>query len=357
MQTGDNEGLEFETNLPPATTNDDTEICDVKENMQSGVNNGLEFEKNLPPATATDDIEICDVEENKQGGVNKDHIHDSQEVLHAAPSAVVMNDVDLVKVASNEFDNHLVEREFEKLVDKTDLDEDVCGTGKGGAEDEKQDDTNSPQGSNMNDVNQEASGYPLLEGELQTSADTICAHDSVYNFKNCETEFDLMCLLGTSITAKDSDGKNNVTAEHFPDQVHSSNLEYSNSVPDQFLATYPPAEVKPSDFNIHEMVYSGIFKVLVLKIYWQSQLIFITRFLKLPSAHADATEEKLESSQKKGLVVYPEECIEFYSGQLEASEIKDFEVETNFDPSTLGDIVGACNMQSVKTGSLIYKSS
>lgn len=74
------------------------------------------------------------------------------------------------------------------------------------------------------------------------------------------------------------------------------------------------------------------------------------------SAHADTCEEKLESPQKKGLVADPNECIVFDSKHLEASEIKGFEAESNFDPSTLGDTatpgIGDMkeSMQSVKTG-------
>ena len=98
-----------------------------------------------------------------QSGVNKDHLHDSKEIMHAAPCAVVMNDMDLTQVASNEFGTGLVEREIIKLADKTDLNEDVCGNRHGAIEAEKQDNTDIPdQGSNINDVNQEESTYPLV---------------------------------------------------------------------------------------------------------------------------------------------------------------------------------------------------
>ena len=217
--------------------------------------------------------------------------------------------------ANDEVGKGLVEREIIKLVNKTNSNEAVCGIKNGGAEVETQDDTSSLQRSNINYVNQEDFGCPLVEGEVQKFDDTICPHGIIYNLKNCETEIDLRCLHDAYITTKDSDRKTNVNAAHFLDQVPSLNFKYLNGIPNQFLATYPTFQVKSSDFNIHEMVAS------------------------------DTIERKLKPSEKKGLVADAEELIEFYSKDLEVFEIKDLEVETDFDLSTLGDIVGSCNMK------------
>lgn len=211
---------------------------------------------NLSPETPKDDIGLCDVEENMQEQVN-----DSQEILHAVPSPLV----DLVQVSSEEFGNHFVEREVDKLGDKTDLHENVFGTGIGGSEAVKQDDTNSPQGSNINDVNPvhvspEEFGYPLVEGEVQESDVTNCVHETVYNSGNIGSEVDTMYLLDTSIENNDTDKKTNVTMENFPDEVNSCSFIYSGGTPDRVLTTYPLSEMKSSDLNIHQMVGSGIVK-------------------------------------------------------------------------------------------------
>ena len=86
-------------------------------------------------------------------------------------------------------------------------------------------------------------------------------------------------------------GKTDMTAKHFSDQVHLSNFKCTNGITIQFQATYSTTEVKSSDFNIQELVAS------------------------------DTTAEQLESSQKQGLVAVPEEFIQFYSKHLEVSKI------------------------------------
>lgn len=186
----------------------------------------LESKLNLSPEKTRDDIGIC-------------------EGLHSAPDMVVMKDVDLVQVASEDFGDHLVEAEVDKLGDNTDVHDDAiaCGTGKSGAETEKQDDNNSPQGSNVNDLNilqvsPEESGYTLVE-EVHNSDDNVSVHGGIYNARNDGSEVDKICL-DTSIGAKDTDGKANVTDEHLLDEVHSSN------------------DVKSSDPDIPQMVISGI---------------------------------------------------------------------------------------------------
>ena len=339
-------GLESEKNLSPDITRDDVEICDVEENMESGVNkeqvdgcqeglhsvSGVDVMKDVDPVPvameefgnhleesevdklgenidvhdyvsgtvkAGDEVGKQDDTNSPQGSnlknlsallvspgdcghplveevhesvdnvcvqgdvyntVNKEQVDDIQEALLAAPSAVVINNADCVQVASEEFGNYLVEEEVEKLGDKTDAQEDICGTGKGGAEAEKQDDTSSPQRPDINEVNvlhvsPEESGYPLVvEGEVH--------HGGVYSFQNSGSEVDTMCFVDTSIAVKEDDRKTNVPMEHFPDEVHSSNFKHSDIVPDQFLTTNPQTEAKSSDLNIHQLVVSGTVNLL-----------------------------------------------------------------------------------------------
>ncbi|KAL2334935.1 hypothetical protein Fmac_016148 [Flemingia macrophylla] len=229
------------------------------------------------------DIDICDVKENIQIDI------DNQEVVHAAPYIMEMNDEDLVQVPSEEFGNHLLEGEVEKLSDKNNLLEDVCENGKGRDESVERGDHNSPQGSNIKDenvlhVSQEELGYPLVE-EIQKSND------------NNDT------------TAADK--KTNLASGHFADNVPNvpSSFEYSNSTPDQFLRSYSENEAKSIDLNNQ------------------------ARILNQLSAHADICEEELKSPEKTGSVADPGECFEF----------KGFQAETYFDSSALGD-VGTCNM-------------
>ncbi|TKY46039.1 nestin isoform X2 [Spatholobus suberectus] len=123
----------------------------------------LQSETNFSPETLKFDIEICDVKENIQIDVNKEQVGDSQEVVHAAPNVTAISDEDLEQVPSEEFGDHPMEGEVEKLGDKNNL-EDVCANGKGRDEAVERGDHNSPQGSNMKDVNvihvsQEEFGY------------------------------------------------------------------------------------------------------------------------------------------------------------------------------------------------------
>ncbi|KAK7315273.1 hypothetical protein VNO77_33811 [Canavalia gladiata] len=261
----------------------------------------LQSETSFSPETARIDIAICDVEESLQIGVNKEKLYDNQEVMHATPSVMVMKVKDLVHIASEEFGNHLVEREVEKLGDKNNLVEDVCESRKGRDESVKQGDLNSAQRSNVSllHVSLEKSGYHLVK-EVQKSNYNIF-HGGVYNDINSGSEVDALCLLDTSIAAKDTNGKANVTIEQFPVDVPSSSFKYSDGTPDKFLTTDLPIEVNSSDLNTHEMVASG-------------------------------------------LIADPEECIGFSPNDLKVSTIKGFQANTYFDPTTPGD-VATCNME------------
>ncbi|RDX88453.1 hypothetical protein CR513_29954, partial [Mucuna pruriens] len=265
----------------------------------------LQSGTSFSPETLKVDIEICDMKENIQIDVNKDQVG-----VLAAPNVMAMSDEDLVEVPFEEFGNHLLEGEVEKLGGKSNL-EDVCENGKGRDEAVERGDHNSPQGSNMKDVNvlhasQEESGYPLVE-EVQKSDDNIY-DGGVYTLENSESEVD----------AKDTDGNNILTAEHFADDVSNvpSSFKYSDGTPDQFLRNCPLNEVKSSGLDVHQAC-----------------------FLNHLSAHADICEEELKSPQKIGPIADPE------VNNLEASAIKAFQAGTYFDPSTLGDVVGTCNVK------------
>lgn len=185
--------------------------------------------------TPRDDIGLCDVgEEDKE-------------------------QVDLVQVALEEFGNNLMEGEVEKLDDKIDLLEDVCAFVKQG-----DNGINSPQGSNINEVGLsqvspgESSCLPLV-GEVEESNNIM--HDGVYNLARSGSGGvdHALCFFDTSIASKDStDGNTNVTKEHFPYDVHSSSVEYSDGALEQFLTTRQLSEVISSDLNIHQIVALGI---------------------------------------------------------------------------------------------------
>ncbi|XP_020236313.1 uncharacterized protein LOC109815905 isoform X2 [Cajanus cajan] len=251
-----------------------------------------QYESNYSPETLKVDIEICDTKENIQIDVNKEQVGDNPEDVYEAPYVMKMNDEDLVQAPSEEFGNHLLEGEVEKLGEKNNI-EDVCENGKGRDDAVERGDHNSPQGSNIKDVNvlhvsQQEFGYPLVE-EIQKS------DGNIYND-----------TTGT-------DEKTNLTSEHFADVVPNfpSSFKYSDGTPDQFLRTYPENEIKFIDLNIHQ----------------------------------DICEEELKSPEKPGSIADPGECFGFSPKNLEVSVIEGFQAETYFNSSTLGDI-GTCNMKA-----------
>ncbi|KHN41287.1 hypothetical protein glysoja_030125, partial [Glycine soja] len=118
----------------------------------------LEFEMNSSPEITRGDSGICGVEEDMKSGLNEEQVVNSQGNLHSEP----------LVVALEELNSPLVEEEVEKLGDKNNLLEGVCENGKGRDEAVEQGDHNSPQGSNMKDVNvlhvsQAESLYPMVE--------------------------------------------------------------------------------------------------------------------------------------------------------------------------------------------------
>ncbi|KAG4401862.1 hypothetical protein GLYMA_02G080700v4 [Glycine max] len=396
--------------VTPGPGLEERSVVSVK-NLKSSEIERLEFETNSSREITRGDFGICGVEEDMKSGLNEEQVVNSQGGLHSAP----------VIVAVEEFNKPLVEGEGEHLGGENNLLEDLCENGKERDEAVEQSNHNSPQGSNMKDVNvlhvsqeesgypmveedeaaeqghhnnpqanikdvnvlhvsheesgypmveedeaaeqghhnnpqasnikdvnvlhvsheesgypmvdkeeaveqgdnsspqgsssmkdvnvlhvsQEESGYPMVE-EVQKSDDNIY-NGSVYNLIN----------KGFEVDAKDTDGKTNFTAEYCAHDV-SFSLNIPGGTLDQFQGTYPENESNSSCLNIHQ----------------------------------DTCEEELETPQKTGPIEDPGECIGFSPNNLEISAVKGFLAETYFDPSTLGDVEGTCNMkertQSVK---------
>lgn len=186
----------------------------------------LDSKENLSPENRNE-LGLFHVEEHMQTNVNKEQGGDIKEFHPAAPS-----------VTSEEFGDCLAEEKVEKLDNKTHVHGDVCGTGMGAAEAEKQDLAYIPQGSNLNHGNllhftPEKSSGSLVEEELHKLDDNICVHVAVSNDKNNISEAVTMCL-DAFIGAKD-----NVSVEQILEEAHSSSLQDSEGTPVQFPPTYP----------------------------------------------------------------------------------------------------------------------
>lgn len=59
----------------------------------------------------------------------------------------------------------------------------------------------------------------------------------------------------------------------------------------------------------------------------------------------------------KAIIADLEECVWFSPNNVEASATKGFEAETHFEPSTLGGVVGACNMEESMQSDNMEKES
>ncbi|CAJ1953156.1 unnamed protein product [Sphenostylis stenocarpa] len=126
---------------------------------------------------------------------------------------------------------------------------------------------------------------------------------------NGRSEIDTRCL-DMSIRAINKDGKTNLTVEQFTDELQSSTFEDSDGTPVQFLSNDALSEVK-SDFNIHELVVSGI----VIE-------------------NVDNSKTKFISSRKISLSPASERMIDFSANQLNNSETKALQFKTIFFPDT-----------------------
>ena len=252
----------------------DNEICNVEENMQNDVN-----EEQV-------DSGICDAEENLQNDVNEEQVDASQQVMHAASSVMVLKTEDHVQVASGEVRDHLLEVEKAGLIaDSKEVDIGICD-----GEENIQIDVNKEQVIhaasvmvlNNEDLLQVASvevRNHLLEGEVEKSG-----------LINDSEEIDIgICDLEENMQI-------NVNKE----QV----MHAASSV---------------MDLNNEDLVQVASVEVG-------------DNLLK-------------EEVEKSGLLADSEECIGYMPNNLEPSATKGFQAATYFDSSTLGDVVGTCNIE------------
>ncbi|XP_022642380.1 uncharacterized protein LOC106775522 isoform X2 [Vigna radiata var. radiata] len=116
--------------------------------------------------------------------------------------------------------------------------------------------------------------------------------------------------------------KTKATIEQFTDELQSSTFEDSDGTPVQFVSNDALSEVK-TDFNVHEMVVSGI--------------VF---------ENVDMSEAKFVSSRKISLRPASDRMIDFSPKQLNNSETKVLQSETKLFPETADVGIGEMeNMQ------------